>query len=150
MNNKHTHTFLLVEDTPECAELQLAAMRYIFPHSTLIHVPTLEEARQVLNRHHQTICGVMTDNGFPVEVGGERMGSKSMEGGAGTMLVRLVRQGEMGENYQDLPIIWHTADIDDDKIEKVMIHAGHTKCFSKGEGEAPYRIMAEQLSTWLH
>jgi len=143
-------TILLVEDTQKCAKWQKKAVRNTIPEAEIIHVTTLLEAHKILVNPNIYVDAVMTDNGYPLVPDGDRYGSKTSDGGAGTLLIKQIRSGYFGEFYQTLPISWHTAKISDDKIEKVLSYdiddfEGLTHCYEKGEGHKPYLEMAEHL-----
>lgn len=141
---------LVVEDTPKCANWQVAAVKNIFPDKEIVHVPTLDGARQVLTNPDLDVFGVVTDNGYPITDGGERIGSKDESGGAGTLLIKLIRSGEFGEDYRKLHVVWHSADTEPEKVMKTLsadgtLMIGLTKCFKKGDGVAPYEKMVKYL-----
>lgn len=143
-------TILLVEDTDKYAKWQKKAVRRKFPDAKIIHVTTLLEAHKVLVNPNIYINAVMTDNGYPLVPNGDRCGSKNSEGGAGTLLIKQIRSGYFGELYQDLPISWHTAKINDDKVEKALSYdlegfEDLTHCYQKGEGHKSYIVMTEHL-----
>jgi len=143
-------TIIVVEDTPHCAQWQMEAMHATFPDYEVIHVESLEEARQLFRDGAHHVAAVLTDNGYPGVPGGERIGSKTPEGGAGTLLTKLIRRGKMGNEYRDVPIVWHTARLDEGKTSRVMAYLGHTRCFEKGEGMEAYLPMGKQLKRWIH
>lgn len=141
---------LVVEDTEKCANWQTEAMHNVFPDKQVMHVTTLEDARKVLLNPEITVYGVLTDNGFPLEPNGERVGSKHETGGAGTLLIRQVRTGEFGEGYRGMNIVWHSADTEPEKVIKTLsqdgtFFIGRTKCFRKGDGISPYEEMGRFL-----
>lgn len=141
---------LVVEDTPHFAQWQIEAVMRIFPDMEIRHVETLLGAHEILNDPAYDVYAVMTDNGYPLVPGGERLGSKSKEGGAGTLLIKQIRAGMFGEHYQDLPVSWHTARISEEKRDRATqydhdIGDGLTRCFEKGEGVKPFQHMATHL-----
>lgn len=147
---KQEDAILVVEDTAKCAEWQIQAMGRVFPEIKIILARNLKEAHDALSDDRTHIRGILTDNGYPLVRGGERIGSKSIEGGAGTLLVKQIRSGKFGDEYHKLPIAWHTARIDERKIERVMSYEdaeseGMTRCFEKEDGPWGYEEMGSFL-----
>jgi hypothetical protein len=141
---------LVVEDTARCATWQVQAMESKFPDKRVVLARNLKEAHDALNDDRLDVYGMMTDNGYPLVRGGERIGSKSIEGGAGTLLIKQIRSGKFGDKYQDLRVAWHTAKIDERKIERVlgyedMMSEGSTACFEKEDGPWGYEDMGDFL-----
>ncbi len=147
---KKDEVIIVVEDTPHYAQCEIEAVLRTFPDKRICHVETLLGAHEILNDPNIDVYGIMTDNGYPLVPQGERCGSKSEEGGAGTLLIRQIRQGVFGEHYQTLPVSWHTARIDENKEQRVMAYEmlgaeGLTRCYQKGDGVRPFQQMAAHL-----
>ena len=151
----HEKIILVVEDTPHYAKWQIEALLRTFPDMHIRHVDTLLGAHEILNNPHIEVYAIMTDNGYPLVPDGERCGSKNEEGGAGTLLIKQIRQGAFGEIYQQIPIIWHTARISDDKKNRVLSHENpeygiFTRCFQKGDGVRPFQKMTAYFHETVH
>lgn len=148
-------TILVIEDTAEYAQLQMAAVTALYPDKKVIHVTTLEDAEDVLRDGEYVVEGIMTDNGYPLKPGGERLGAKSMEGGAGTLLIKRLREGYYGKRYQKLRVAWNTEEMSKDKVERIMAFdteatKDRTICFAKEKTPHIYLEMAKHLRPTLH
>ncbi len=141
---------LMVEDLPEQAAIQKEGLEKAFPGHEIIHVGTLSEACDLLRDTSRHITCLLTDNGFPVQPGGERLGSKTSSGGAGTKLVHDIRDGIFGAAYRTLPIAWHTAMLRAKKIALATSHDTHcpgmTYCFAKTQTAEGYQEMGLYLA----
>jgi WD40 repeat protein len=126
-----TEVILIVEDSKMYQKKFSDTLTDSFPDYKVVAVDSLEGALDIFNDENNKISYLLTDNSFFRYVPGPEVRDNLIVDDLGVNLIKMVRNGELGEDNKKIPIGFQSGGMNEEIEKQVHDLEGLTFCYIK-------------------